>query len=201
MMVSSGVSLGQVEPASPASLSPMSLQEMNALYWRLFVVPLSLRPGPVWDCLYSSTHSTHYVHCNILHAAVNICAQASSAAAAEFTQKGIANNILGQGLTSLWECSGLSSSSSHSAKKIKPTEAYFDVTCVPLLLRGEVFWIRISNLHMESPFTTFWTRQGKVMPSCRAWLSPKATKPNYCQTLCAAVNKVEGCPAWSLTPR
>lgn len=117
--------------------------------------PLFPRAGPVWDCLSSSTHSSHYVPCSVLRAAVNICAQASSAAA-EFSQKGVVNNIPSQSLPSLWEYPGVSASFSHSSQGNQAKRGPFDVTYIPLLFTGVGgFQIRISDLHMGCPFTTF----------------------------------------------
>lgn len=51
----------------------------------------------------------------------------------------------------------LQHSSSHLAKKNRPTEALFDVRTSGLF-RGGTFGGTISNLHVESPFTTSWPR-------------------------------------------
>lgn len=92
--------LGEVEPAYRASFSPVWGQEMSALFWRLFVAPLFLQPRPVWDGLYSGTHSGHYAP-----AVPFTQLWASVPEPAEFTQKGA---TLSQGPLHLWERPGLS---------------------------------------------------------------------------------------------
>ena len=113
--------LGEVEPAYWASFSPVWGQEMSALFWRLFVAPLFLRPRPVWDGLYSGTHSGHYAPCSALHAAVSICAWASRIHSERSHTKSGPSSSLGTS----W---ALPRSSSHLAKNSKQIEACLDIT-------------------------------------------------------------------------
>lgn len=112
--------LGEVEPAYRASFSPVWGQEMSALFWRLFVAPLFLQHRPVWDGLYSGTHSGHYAPCSALHTAVSVCALASRIHSERSRTESGPSSSLGTS----W---ALPRSSSHLAKNRKQIEACLDV--------------------------------------------------------------------------
>lgn len=182
MMASSGVSLGHVEPAYWVLLSPMLLQEMNALYWSCLSPHCFAGPGLCGTV------------CTPAHTAAIISPATSFMQLWTLVPKPVSLqwNLLRKGLWTTYQ--------------VRALLRYGNVQGSPTFLlplgqekqanRGPLWcvylwaiqnWdcgVTIPNLYMESPFTTFWPRAGNSEAPCRGWLSPTATESGNYKVLC-----------------